>query len=212
MFELSFYQMCILMCFNSNTCLTIQDIESLTAIPKSEFNRHFHGLTTTKLPLIIPVSSKDSNSSSLPSLSQDNASSSSSSSSPSPPSSSSSSSFSAEPELYCVNRAFNSKRKMLSVPLLESKKSDISGSKTDGTSGSGLVENVRVLLVDSVIVRILKARKTIQFPDLLAECSRQLSSRFLLDVQILKQRLENLIEREYIVRDDKDGKIFHYFS
>ena len=102
---------------------------------------------------------------------------------------------------------------MLSVPLLESKKSDISGSKTDGNSGSsGLVETERILLVDSAIVRILKARKTIQFPDLIAECSRQLSTRFLVDVQILKQRLENLIEREYIVRDDQDGKLFHYIS
>jgi cullin 3 len=101
---------------------------------------------------------------------------------------------------------------MLSVPLLESKKSDFSDSKSHGTSGSGLVEGERILLVDSAIVRILKARKTIQFSDLLAECSRQLSTRFLLDVQILKQRLENLINREYIIRDDKDGKIFHYIS
>ena len=45
-----------------------------------------------------------------------------------------------------------------------------------------------------------------------AEVSRQLSARFVPDPQSVKKRIESLIEREYLERDEKDRKLYQYLA
>lgn len=50
----------------------------------------------------------------------------------------------------------------------------------------------------------MKARKTLEHSVLIAECIKQLQSRFLPSPQIIKKRIESLIEREYLERSKTD--------
>jgi len=74
------------------------------------------------------------------------------------------------------------------------------------------VEEDRRHLLEAAIVRIMKARKLLNHNDLIAEVSRQLSARFVPDPQSVKKRIESLIEREYLERDEKDRKLYQYLA
>lgn len=64
--------------------------------------------------------------------------------------------------------------------------------------------------VDAVIVRTMKARKTLSHSSLMAELMTQL--RFPARPVDLKKRVESLIEREYLARDKNDSSIYIYLA
>ena len=71
------------------------------------------------------------------------------------------------------------------------------------------IENERKFVVDSVIVRIAKGRKTIRHNDLMAEVLRQVVM-FKPQVQLIKAQIESLIQREFLKRDDDDKSLYIY--
>jgi cullin 3 len=84
----------------------------------------------------------------------------------------------------------------------------------DSTNGALplLVEEERRHLVEAATVRIMKARKQLQHNDLIAEVTKQLSSRFIPSPQFIKKRIEGLIEREYIERAEDDHRMYTYVA
>jgi hypothetical protein len=56
--------------------------------------------------------------------------------------------------------------------------------------------------IDAAVVRIMKARRVVAHADLVVLLDA--------DVRQIKQRIEDLIGREYISRDEADPKIYHY--
>ncbi|GJJ08693.1 hypothetical protein Clacol_002912 [Clathrus columnatus] len=73
------------------------------------------------------------------------------------------------------------------------------------------VEEERKHQIDACVVRIMKDRKQMSHNDLLTEVVRQLSSRFQPQPQLLKKRIESLIEREYLDRG-QDRKSYTYMA
>ncbi|KXS17899.1 cullin-4A [Gonapodya prolifera JEL478] len=65
-------------------------------------------------------------------------------------------------------------------------------------------------VVDAVIVRIMKSRKTLSHTELTREVFGQL--KFPLDAKELKKVIEGLIDREFLRRDDKDASMFVYVA
>ena len=55
--------------------------------------------------------------------------------------------------------------------------------------------------VDAAIVRIMKSRKTLQHQQLTLECVQQLQRMFKPDFKLIKKRIEDLVQREYLERD-----------
>lgn len=74
------------------------------------------------------------------------------------------------------------------------------------------VEEDRKPLLEAAIVRIMKARKTLSHNDVIAEVTAQLASRFQPQPAAIKKRLENLIEREFIERDEADHSLYRYVA
>jgi cullin 3 len=64
-------------------------------------------------------------------------------------------------------------------------------------------------IIDAVIVRVMKARKTEKHNQLLEDVMRQITI-FLPQPQMIKQRIESLIEREYLKRDENDRSKYIY--
>jgi hypothetical protein len=64
-------------------------------------------------------------------------------------------------------------------------------------------------IIDAVVVRIMKARKTEKHNQLIEDVIKQISI-FMPQPQMIKQRIESLIEREYLKRDDGDRTKYIY--
>eukprot|EP01026_Neomeris_dumetosa_P019947 TRINITY_DN1804_c0_g1_i2.p1 TRINITY_DN1804_c0_g1~~TRINITY_DN1804_c0_g1_i2.p1 ORF type:complete len:732 (-),score=100.54 TRINITY_DN1804_c0_g1_i2:296-2491(-) len=74
------------------------------------------------------------------------------------------------------------------------------------------VEEDRKPQIEAAIVRIMKARRVLDHNSVVAEVSRQLSLRFQPSTSMIKQRIESLIEREFIERDSQDRKKYRYLA
>lgn len=73
------------------------------------------------------------------------------------------------------------------------------------------VEEDRSIAVEAAIVRILKARRTMTHQVLVSEVLSQLSF-FQPNPKLIKQRIEALIEREYIARDANHASTYNYVA
>mmetsp|Transcript_7376 Transcript_7376/g.11800 ORF Transcript_7376/g.11800 Transcript_7376/m.11800 type:complete len:728 (+) Transcript_7376:45-2228(+) len=108
---------------------------------------------------------------------------------------------------FFVNAEFSSKHYKLRIPLISA--SQNLSSKRDIPEQ---VEEDRKHLVEAAIVRIMKARKTLEHNLLVAEVTKQISHRFRPEVSQIKKRIESLIEREYLERSPEDRKMYNYLA
>lgn len=74
------------------------------------------------------------------------------------------------------------------------------------------VNNARKLEIDACIVRIMKSKKQMLFNSLIAQVIELLNRRFKPSVSFIKERIENLLEREYLARDESDVHLYHYLA
>ena len=66
------------------------------------------------------------------------------------------------------------------------------------------------ILLDSCIMRVMKTRKELEHEKLMGEVMAL--CKFKSERTHFKQRIEQLIEKEYIRRDEDNLKIYHYIS
>lgn len=74
------------------------------------------------------------------------------------------------------------------------------------------VEQSRKLETDAAIVRIMKARKTMEHAVLMSEVVKQLAARFKPEPQLIKSCIDNLLEREYLERDPDKRSVYNYLA
>lgn len=202
------YQMCILVLFNNRDTLTLKQIRDETQIPEEELRRHLVSLCTPKHRIL----RKGSKGKGI-----------------------------GDDDTFAYNAEFTSKMTRVKIPLVSMRDaggaaagSGCGGGAADGAGGGagggpdfgtqngGLVdgsasvpvtvEEDRRHLLEAAIVRIMKARKMLNHNDLVAEVMRQLSGRFVPSPQFVKKRVESLIEREYLERDEQDRRIYRYMA
>lgn len=68
-------------------------------------------------------------------------------------------------------------------------------------------------MIDGAIVRVMKARKHCDHNELVAQVTLQLRSTFAAQPRVIKRRIEDLIDREYLERsvgDKSDGVVTSY--
>jgi len=109
---------------------------------------------------------------------------------------------------FSVNNNFESPMTRLKVLAVTS--SNRAETEVEKKETMEKVDASRKHEADATIVRIMKARKTLDHPNLMVEVTTQLSARFKPAPSFIKQRIEDLINREYLRRDDEKRTLYHY--
>ncbi|KAF4753549.1 Cullin-1, partial [Perkinsus olseni] len=81
----------------------------------------------------------------------------------------------------------------------------------DETHKAERVQEDRSISIEAAIVRIMKTRKTCSHQQLVSEVLNQLSF-FKPNPKVIKQRIEHLIEREYLERDENQPNVYRYLA
>ncbi|KAI3883553.1 hypothetical protein MKW92_044360 [Papaver armeniacum] len=104
---------------------------------------------------------------------------------------------------FTWNVEFTDKMRRIKIPLppVDEKKKVIED-----------VDKDRRYAIDASIVRIMKARKVLQYNDLVSECVEQLSRMFKPDFKVIKKRIEDLISREFLEREEGSANTFRYLA
>lgn len=73
------------------------------------------------------------------------------------------------------------------------------------------VNKDRRYAIDAAIVRIMKEQKVLSHQQLVLECVEQLRQSFKPNIQAIKKRIQDLIVREYLERDQGKYRYFAWF-
>jgi len=110
-------------------------------------------------------------------------------------------------DVFAFNERFRSKLFRVKIMTIVQRESATQRSETQKK-----IDEDRKHQIEAAVVRVMKARKKMQHAQLIAEVTRQLSSRFRPNPIIIKKRIESLIEREYLERSKSDRKLYHYLA
>lgn len=108
---------------------------------------------------------------------------------------------------FTINTRFESKTRRIRVPNLVMVISEQERGEIDKTT-----QEDRKHAIEAAIVRIMKARKKLDHQGLILETSKQLMQHFRPDPRIIKRRIEDLIAREYLARDESNPSTYNYLA
>lgn len=109
---------------------------------------------------------------------------------------------------FSINSTFSSPQIRIKIATIANKVE----TDTERKETYERIEETRKHQTEACIVRTMKARKTMDFNNLIAEVTMQLNSKFSPDPMMIKSRIEALIEREYLERDENDRKLYRYLA
>jgi Cullin, a subunit of E3 ubiquitin ligase len=111
----------------------------------------------------------------------------------------------SDTDLFTFNSNFSSNQRRIRITNIQMKET---ASDRKKTHESVILD--RLHLIDAAIVRIMKARKTLEHRDLLGEVMNQL--KFPAAAVDIKKRIESLIEREYLERVEGNISSYNYLA
>ena len=111
--------------------------------------------------------------------------------------------------VFMVNETFSSQFHRVKIQQASARQGE---SEPERNETKRKVDEDRKHEIEACIVRIMKSRKQLNHNQLVSEVVEQLNKRFQPSPAIIKKRIENLIEREYIKRSDNDRKMYVYLA
>jgi cullin 3 len=111
-------------------------------------------------------------------------------------------------EKFWINEDFKDRKTVIRVPLVKFKNKV----KKDQDMIAQQIENTRIIVMEAAIVRIMKIRKKLTFTSLVGETIKQVSGKFHPEPKMIKKRIESLIEREYLERDEETRQTLNYLA
>jgi len=110
-------------------------------------------------------------------------------------------------DVFKLNVGFAPNRWRISIPVPVAK---ISEAEKEATHSS-VVED-RKHAIEAAIVRVMKSKKELEHQQLIAEVSAQLTTIFQPEPRQIKNRVEDLITREYLERDPDKPSMYRYLA
>lgn len=110
--------------------------------------------------------------------------------------------------LFYINDSFSSKFHRVKIQTVAAK----GESEPERRDTRSKVDEDRKHEIEAAIVRIMKARRHMAHNVLVSEVTEQLKIRFLPSPVVIKKRIENLIDREYLARTSEDRKTYTYVA
>ena len=89
---------------------------------------------------------------------------------------------------------------------------DVGGRGAEDADVRKVVEEDRKPQVEAAIVRVMKSRRTMNHNAVVSEVTQLLSQRFMPSPAMIKQRVESLIDREFLERDEADRRTYRYVA
>eukprot|EP00298_Acanthocystis_sp_HF-20_P013093 c20204_g1_i1.p1 GENE.c20204_g1_i1~~c20204_g1_i1.p1 ORF type:complete len:745 (+),score=218.02 c20204_g1_i1:55-2289(+) len=111
-------------------------------------------------------------------------------------------------DVFSLNPKFTADKKKVKIPTISSKEMN----QEEVAVTQNTVQEDRKHAIEAAIVRIMKARKRLEFQKLVLETSQQLMRYFKPDVKMIKSRMEDLITREYLERDEENAHVLKYLA
>lgn len=108
-------------------------------------------------------------------------------------------------DVFYFNKVFAHKSMRLKVNAIQMKET-----VEENAATTEKVFQERNCQIDAALVRIMKTRKTLSHSGVISEIYNQL--RFPCNSGTIKKRLESLIDREYLQRDEKNSQLYHYLA
>jgi len=172
--NVSTFQMCILLLFNTHNSLSFKEIQEETSIPIQDLKRNLYTLSCAKYRILLknPKNAKFT-----------------------------------PTDTFAFNGEFKSKLFRVKVTPVA-----MGNTEKDREAINDKIAEDRKHLIEAAIVRVMKARNRLPHNNLVSEVIKQLSSRFNPPVNVIKKRVESLIEREYLERDKADKRIYVYLA
>ncbi|CAA0834686.1 Cullin-3A [Striga hermonthica] len=113
-----------------------------------------------------------------------------------------------EEDAFSVNDNFTSKLRKVKIGTVVAQKE----SEPEKQETRQRVEEDRKPQIEAAIVRIMKSRRVLDHNNIIAEVTKQLQSRFLANPGEIKKRIESLIERDFLERDNVDRRLYRYLA
>lgn len=111
-------------------------------------------------------------------------------------------------DVFKVNEEFSSRNRRLKLQVISARKEN----EREKSATKSKIDDDRRPVIDTVIVRIMKHRKVLDHNKLIVEVTHMLSSRFEPNPQDIKKRIESLVEREFLERQQDKRQIYQYVA
>uniref|UniRef100_A0A914L2P1 Cullin family profile domain-containing protein n=1 Tax=Meloidogyne incognita TaxID=6306 RepID=A0A914L2P1_MELIC len=112
---------------------------------------------------------------------------------------------------FCLNNEFKSEN--TKIDLIRAVATTNTGTQRKGGEVQKLKRDVfRESVLETVIVRIMKARKKLKHDELVSEVTSQLNSRFVVKSRMIKSSIEQLIKEDYLKRSENDNNLYEYIE
>jgi len=106
-----------------------------------------------------------------------------------------------------VNRRFQSQLRRIRVP-----NAIMRTSNKERKQANESIQEERKYVLEAYIVRVMKSRKTLSHAQLVQEVTKQVLKLFTPNPRHIKQRIGDLISRDYLTRDPEQSNVYHYVA
>ena len=109
-------------------------------------------------------------------------------------------------DTFSFNEDFSAKQLRFKVGTVSAQKEN----ETEKQETRQKVDEDRKPQIEAAIVRVMKSRRVLGHNLLVGEVTKMLNKRFVPEMGMVKQRIESLIEREFLERDAEDRRKYRY--
>ena len=106
-----------------------------------------------------------------------------------------------------VNDKYSNKKKKVRIASAVQRETT-----QEAQSTRSAVDDDRRLFLQAAIVRVMKTRKTLTYQLLIQEVVEQSKARFSPSIPMIKKCIEDLMEKQYLERSQKEANVLNYIA